>query len=162
MIKFYLFLIITFVLVFIYDPENTYASPPPPAPKCKIEGTIKKIRHELSYENPCVRQNSCPTDMEVKRPERFYLSVDIKKVALLGGSTQFYTCEGLFPLNSVKEIFINKDKVINNDVFEKGQSISGVTSGFGSSQLETYNLSRENSLGGFLSLIFNFINSLFQ
>lgn len=158
-------LIFISLIIYLSITNLIYASPPPPAPKCSIVGTIKAVRFEPSFEDPCLKQGRCPTDMELTHPERYYLSVGIDKVSTIGSDTKYFTCEKLFPLNSIREIFINKDKVINNNIFEKGQNIAGVVSTFGNSKFESYRINELNKLDGIrveINKIIRYFLSIFK
>lgn len=128
-------------LVFLKFLERTVlASPPAPAPKCNIEGAIEDVRFEKAYELPCVKTNNCPTDTQLSYPNRYYLSVNIHEVSFKDGDTRFQTCSSLYPLNSLQEIFINEDKVITGNSFEKGQQIEGVVSSFWGHSFDSYQI----------------------
>lgn len=119
---------------------RVFASPPAPAPKCFVKGVIQKVRFEKAYELPCVKTKSCPTDIQLSYPNRYYLSVNIHEVSFKGGDTRFQTCASLYPQNSLQEIFINEDKVIAGDSFKKDHQIEGVVSSFWGYSFDSYQI----------------------
>lgn len=124
---------------FLKFPERTiFASLPAPAPKCYIKGLIQGVRFEKAYENSCVKTNSCPTDMQLSYPDTYYLSVKIQNVSFKEGDTRFQNCDSLYPLESIQEIFVVKDKVKMSDSFSNGQIIDGLASSFWGKSFDSY------------------------
>lgn len=125
---------------------SVFASPPAPAPKCYVSGVIQDVRFEKAHDNPCVKSNSCPTDVQLSYPDTYYLSVKIQSVSLKDGDTRFQTCDSLYQTGSTREIFITKDKVKPGDVFGKGQVITGTAVSFWGNSFETYSIGDEKTL----------------
>lgn len=124
------------------------ASPPAPAPKCLIKGIIQSVEFKEAYNESCFNNCDrpgyaacCPTDMEYEHPDRYFLNVTIKEVSYIEGTTEFSTCEKLFPVNENKIIFINKANVKQGDQFISNQQIEGQTPPYwGVGYLESYTL----------------------
>ena len=130
------------ILVSGFLATNIYASPPVPAPKCFVKGTIEASRFEPAHEAPCVKQGGCPTDTQLSYKDTFYLSVKIQSADFREGDTRWQSCADLYPLGSTQEIFITKDKVKSGDLFSQGRTITGTVINFGVSSFETYDVSQ--------------------
>lgn len=120
--------------------NRVIASPPAPAPKCYVKGLIENVRFEKAYENPCVKNDSCPTDVQLSYPDTYYLSVKIQNVSFKEGDTRFQTCESLYSPETSQEIFIIRDRIKSGDLFNKGQVIEGTVSSFWGKSFDSYNI----------------------
>lgn len=123
-----------------------FASPPTPTPLCKITGAIKSVSFKDAYDEPCLKEPyGCPTDMELHHPARYYLDVAINSVSYISGETNFNTCENMYKVGNVKNIFINKDKVNTGDTFSVNQKIEGIVRSFWGSSFDSYTLTTETT-----------------
>ena len=137
------FIIFSSVL-FILNGASVLASPPAPTPLCQITGVIKSVTFKDAYDEPCLKEPyGCPTDMELHHPARYYLDVNINSVSYISGETNFNTCSNMYPVGSVKNIFIAKDKVKVGDTFSSNKEIEGVVQSFWGSSFDWYNLTTE-------------------
>lgn len=119
---------------------KVFASPPAPAPNCNVEGLIKDVRYEKAYESECLKMNSCPTDTRTKFPDLYYLTIKIENVSYKDGDTNFQTCDGLFPINSIKEFNITASSLREGDILKNGQKIKGVVSSFWGHSFDSYQI----------------------
>lgn len=120
---------------------SIFAAPPAPTPVCRIEGIIKSIEFKNAYDEACLKEpNGCPTDVELYHPARYILYVNVNSVSYVSGETNFITCENMYPVGNIKNIFLNKDKVKPGDTFSADQKIEGVARSFWGSSFDSYNL----------------------
>lgn len=170
-VLFYL-LLLSFIggwLFFRFPNKPVFASPPAPTPKCYIKGIIQDVRFEKAYENPCVKNNSCPTDVQLSYPDTYYLSVKIQNISFKEGETRFQTCDSLYPHDSTQEIFVIKDRVKMGDSFSNNQSIEGTVSSFWGKSFDSYNISaslinnpEKSSIGQLSPSVFDNIKLIFS
>ena len=94
---------------------------------CNIEGTIKSIAFEEAFEDPCVKDNSCPVGAFVpERSATYYLTIEINSLSCVPGEeNNTFSYEAQFQLDAENIISIAKNKVQKGDVFEPGDNISG-------------------------------------
>lgn len=137
--------IFVLLLVIIFYHHPVFASVVPPSSPCQITGTIKSVVFKDAYDKPCLKTNSCPTDIEVSFPARFYLDINIDSVSGISGESDSNTCNKMYPVGSVKKIFINKSKVKNGDIFSVRQKIEGVVHSFLGDLFDSYNLQKETT-----------------
>lgn len=146
--------------------SKVFASAPAPAPKCNVEGLIKDVRYEKAYESECLKTNSCPTDTQTKFPDLYYLTIKIEKVSYKDGDTNFQTCDGLFPINSIKEFNITASSLREGDILKNDQKIKGVVSSFWGHSFDSYQISSTTPLtpqiGGPSPSIFDKAKSFFD
>lgn len=135
---------LVFVLTFLADRQKAVlASPPPPAPKCNVNGVIRGVEFEKAYEAPCLKTNNCPTDFSPTLPERYRLSVYITGTSYIEGETSFNTCESIYPLNSTKEIIINNDVVKSPKDLQVNKGIGGVVTSFFYNRFDSYYMAND-------------------
>ena len=99
--------------------------------KCNIAGIIKAVNFEEAYEDPCVKDNSCPIGaFTPERSARYILSVYIDTLNCIPGEVDNpATYESQFKLNEENSITLNLIDVKDEDQFQQGDKISG-TVGF--------------------------------
>lgn len=142
------FLILFLVGAFVLSYTPVFASPPAPASLCQITGTIKSVSFKDAYDEPCLKEPyGCPTDTELHHPARYYLDVSINSVAYINGGTNLNSCENMYQVGSVKNIFINKDRVKIGDTFSVNQKIEGIARSFWGSSFDSYILKTETPTG---------------
>jgi len=133
------YLILFFVITLIGGAKPVFASPPLPAPVCQINGVIKSVTYKDAYENPCQKEpNGCPTDTELNHPPRYYLDIYIRSVSYVSGESNFITCENMYPVGSVRNIYIDADKIKIGDKFFVNQKIKGIVRSFWGSSFDSY------------------------
>lgn len=144
-----IFFIFSILALIIFFTNFIFASPPAPAPKCYIKGVIQSIEFKNAYNESCLTNcdatrlngSCCPTDMELYHPDRYILNITIKEVSYIEGTTEFSTCEKLFPVGEEKVILINKADLNEGDIFQINQKIEGQTPPYwGANYLESYTL----------------------
>lgn len=111
---------------------NVFASPPIPAPICRIEGTIKS------------------TDVVPSPSSGYNLNVEISSVKYMSGESKFKTCEAIFPVGNKSQIYLPAansydDFQFKERVFEK--KIEGVVSTSWGSKFDSYNLKEATAQG---------------
>ncbi|MCX5792557.1 MAG: hypothetical protein NTY45_10170 [Elusimicrobia bacterium] len=132
----YSLLFLTAIAILSYAP--VFASPPAPAPLCRITGVIKSVEFKDAYNEACLTEPSgCPTDTELHHPARFFFDININSVS--------HTCVHMYPVGSVRKIFIGKDKVKPGDTFSAGQKIEGVVRSSWGSSFDSYELGTEDA-----------------
>lgn len=119
--------IILSLIIFRSKTDRVFASPPAPAPRCYIEGIIQEVTHLDAQNNS---GSGGPTDMATDVPERYVLKVNINKTSYVDGEKSFQSCDSLYQVGTVKEIVINRDKIINNTVPAAKQKITGTVRSF--------------------------------
>lgn len=127
-------------MFYILFSVKIFASAPAPSPKCDVVGVIENVRFEAAYNNPCIRLNNCPTDVQTVFPDRYYLTVKVQSVAYREGDVTIVACNDLYQVGQSQEFLINKSAVNENDVFGVGQTISGTAISFGDKLFETYSI----------------------
>lgn len=139
-------IVIFFILTFFLASIFTFASAPPPSPKCEIKGIIQSVEFVDAYNASCLtEEGGCPTDTELIHPARYFFNIKINTVSYMSGETSYITCEELLPLNTYTSIFINKDKVNAEDFFEPGQKINGQVSSFWGISFDSYELEQNTN-----------------
>lgn len=143
---------------------NTMAVPPSPSPICHVTGVINSVEFMEVYDNPCLQDDSCPTDVQLHTPARYKLIVSIIEASYVSGETGI-SCESLYPAGS-KEIFIHEEDVVEDSLLRENLKIEGNVSRFWYRRFTTYTLSEApeyqlsstlrllNILGEFLKLEF--------
>lgn len=97
-----------------------------PAPTCSVKGIIQSVTFTEAHNASCLtEENGCPTDTALYFPDRYFLNITINEVKFVKGTTQYSSCEKLFPLNSIGILSIDKSKVNSGDSFVVGQIIQG-------------------------------------
>jgi hypothetical protein len=140
----YIFILLTIPLIAV----RTLASAPPPTPVCSIKGEITEIEFQNVYRAPCLLvPSTCPTDRELSHPERYLLTIKINSASYIGGDTNFFTCEKMFPSGEERTVRIDKSVVKSGDTFKKGDTIQGEVEYF-SSFFRTYSLVKVTSGDG--------------
>lgn len=135
------FFVLVLVATTMLGALPVFASPPAPAPLCKITGVIKSVSFRDAYDEPCLKERyGCPTDMELQHPARYFLDVTINSVSYISGETNFNTCENMYKVGDVKNIFIDKVKVSTGDIFSVNQKIEGIVRSFWGSSFDSYTL----------------------
>jgi hypothetical protein len=145
---------VLFYLILLAMTNVTYASPPVPSPRCKIQGLIEKVRFEPRYENPCLKIKKCPTDTELIQDARYYLTIKIDRSDMIDGDSRFITCREMFSQGSSEEALINQDQVQPPDSFSQGQYITATTSQ--GRLLETYQIQNSDLSKTFIKWIISF------
>jgi len=127
---------------------KVFASPPAPAPRCYIEGTIQEVTHmDASSDNT----NGGPTDRATDIPERYILKVIINKTSYIDGEKSFQSCDSLYPLGTTKEIVINIDKIITNNIPAAKQKITGTVRSFWWPSFDDYAVTSDSKVPNTLS-----------
>ena len=131
-------LILFLSAIAILSSAPVFASPPAPTPRCRITGIVKSVNFKEAYNEACLKEpHGCPTDMELYHPARYFIDINIDSASYISGNTDFNTCDDMYPIGSVKNIFIGKDKVKIGDIFSVNQKIEGVVMG---SSFNSYNI----------------------
>ncbi len=95
--------------------------------KCNVQGTIKSVSFEKSYEDPCVKDNSCPVGaFTPEKPARYILGVNIATLSCTPGEGDNQnTYESQFKLNTENSIILNSASIKNGDQLKQGGKING-------------------------------------
>jgi len=121
---------ISIFAVMFFAVMPVFASPPAPTPICRVQGVIKEVNFREADPPPCLDLSICPTDSPASRPERYELNISVNSVSYISGTTEFNTCEGNYPIESRRVIFIPKDAVKQGDSFTVSQKIEIVTGSY--------------------------------
>jgi hypothetical protein len=134
--------IISLIIVVLFSTSSlfAYASPPLPTPICHVEGVIKSANYIAAYDEPCVQTKSCPTDMEVQHPSRYYLQVVFSSVEYVSGETKFSKCEKLVALNTQSELLLNESDLKEGDNLSIGAKFEGEVRSVGNLFLDSYQI----------------------
>lgn len=122
-----------------------FASPPLPTPICRIEGVIKSVEFKDAYNDPCLKEGAsqltfCPTDTELYHPARYFFDISVSSVGYVSGEMSSLTCENMYPIGKIKNIFIDKDKVKTGNIFSINQKIAGAVRSFWGASFDSYSL----------------------
>ena len=94
---------------------------------CNIEGIIKAIEFKEAYEDPCVKNHSCPVGAYIpERPATYYLTIKLESISCIpAGEEEPLSYRAQFRLGAENIIAVDKNVVKEGDVFESGDKISG-------------------------------------
>ena len=95
---------------------------------CNINGIIKSVEYREAYEDPCVKDNSCPVGAYIPaRPATYYLGIEIESLSCDpdDGKDAVLSYMAQFKLGAENNIAIYKNEVKNGDIFNPGDKISG-------------------------------------
>lgn len=101
--------------------------------ECSLEGTIKSVEFA---EADCI---GTPGQMICWKDE-YRLELEVEKVSTINNEFTSESCEEAYPLNSLQDVSIPKEKVNDADIFEVNSKISGLTSRAFGTQFISYNL----------------------
>lgn len=116
-----------FLLLFFTPTFVSLASPPAPQPECNVNGIIKSIKFIPAGEASCLAsKNGCPTDMELRWPDRYLLDIAVKSGKSHDDFSNNIYCWGLYPIFGETSLRIDKSDVRMGDEFKKNDFISVV------------------------------------
>lgn len=157
---------IIFSAIIVFGGTLVFASPPVRVPSCQILGTIKAPDVSFAEADPdqCLDLSKCPTDAPPPRPARYVLNIVVNSAKYVTGTTEFYTCERLFPVGEKREVYIPKDEVKypSDFQFPQGvfdQTIEIITLDSWISPVVSYDIVAVNGQRYFQSLSFGMRNS---
>lgn len=74
----------------------------------------------------CVKlSGKCPTDRELKWPDRYYFTVEMKQVSAIKEDSGDKKCSELIPTQTYKEYFIDKSELKANEKITVNMDIEG-------------------------------------
>lgn len=123
--------------IFLRAAYRVEASPPAPAPRCRIEGLIQESVYKQSEPD----KPGGPTDAAESLPERYALKVKILKSQYEDGDQSLQTCAQLYKAQTVRDMVITSDKITVGQTPRRGQKITGIVRTFWWPSFDTFELS---------------------
>jgi len=114
---------------------------PQPKPACWIQGTIMKAELIEKWEAECVKTRSCDIDLPMSMPEHMSLNITVTDVRPMGGSTEEFTCDELYPKGAAATIQLTNHYREGDGLLQPGVLFEGVIEHKWLTQVGIFNLS---------------------
>ncbi len=122
----YLFILLGIITAGVFYNSFSFALEPPlPFPDCEIKGVIKSVEFRETEELP----DPFWGRIWPQHYDGYFLDIRIDSVVYLEGSTDFGTCEDLYPIGETITPFISQEGVNPSDIFSAGQNIEIILTG---------------------------------